>query len=289
MSSSSAAAAPVDYFSTLPGHTDHFLTNNPTHSQSQSSLGTQHFDWSNSSSVSPGGGEGKQPQNIWQQMTQTPAWALPEGHPDHVPWDVANSDSYQPSKTSTPMAVDSDADDSGGDDGYFSDSDIQMALALSQSDASSSSSSSSSSSNSSSAAAKDDDEPTCSVCLMPLSESGMGPVRTLSCGHSFHKDCINHWFTTFPKYHEDWGHVTEPHPTCPLCKVQVTVEGGFVNPQEGIAGGAKLKKKKKTRRKKKRYHKKKTNYKKKKRRRKKTRRRKTRRKKTRRKKTRRKR
>ena len=47
-----------------------------------------------------------------------------------------------------------------------------------------------------------DEEEECSICLTSYQQKDM--LRTLPCGHSFHKDCIDRWL--------------EQSTSCPFCK-----------------------------------------------------------------------
>jgi hypothetical protein len=56
----------------------------------------------------------------------------------------------------------------------------------------------------------DDSRPVCSVCLGGFREGQS--ITTLSCQHSYHKECIYPWLLQ-----QGWK------ATCPMCKAQVFV------------------------------------------------------------------
>jgi hypothetical protein len=52
------------------------------------------------------------------------------------------------------------------------------------------------------------DNPTCVVCLTPVEEGE--PCRVTQCGHSFHADCIMHW----------WMYKPRKTLKCPVCRTR---------------------------------------------------------------------
>lgn len=73
---------------------------------------------------------------------------------------------------------------------------------------------------------------TCVVCLLPIT----GSCRKLQCSHTFHADCILHW----------WVHKPRSQLECPLCKraqelptedpEAATTDGPAASPHEGTTG-----------------------------------------------------
>ncbi len=56
---------------------------------------------------------------------------------------------------------------------------------------------------------KEDKKETCPICLISLSTD---EVQTLNCGHQFHRNCVQQWFTIFQR----------TLPRCPICRTEAS-------------------------------------------------------------------